>query len=91
MNERHRLRLEYMNVQGITIAKLEKLSNRILKNQTDIIIIAEHWFACQNQMESNPFFLRSTPKNKIERTTGHQNGGVCLLVNPNVIEKRTFC
>jgi hypothetical protein len=77
------IRFCYWNCQGLTHSKLE-IIHRLLQNEVDFLIIAEHWFAQSDALQKSPFFVINSKKSTKIRTQGHQNGGLALLAKPNV-------
>ena len=76
--------IAYINVQGLTPAKLLTMTNWITIGKFKIIIIAETWFIDANNYTSHPFFLTHSLPN-MHRRTGHQNGGLLVLVHPDLL------
>jgi len=95
------LNIHYHNLRGLTSGKFEYYTQLINKNKNLVIIFAETWFPKDNTMWTNtphylasPFFMVESLRPHVSRTTGHENGGLCVLAHPSVrphivLKKRT--
>jgi len=77
-------KLAYVNVQGLTADKLQTINTWILDAHFDLVIIAETWLINQDTYVTNPFYLTQSSNPLQHRLSGHQNGGLLVLVHPSL-------
>ncbi len=71
-------KIAYINCHGLTVKKLTMVEELITLNTYDIIIISEHWFIKETNLQNSTYFLIST-QNTQNRKYGHQNGGLAIF------------
>ena len=76
--------IDQINSNGFDRKRLQFIENRLATNQSDIFIIAEHWFCDPQLMNNSPYFACCSKRPKIHRETGHENGGITLFCKPNI-------
>jgi hypothetical protein len=77
------LKICYWNCRGLSKGKLDMIYS-LLDSTFDIIILAEHWFTHQAQIEASPFFVLNSTKPKAAKQVGHENGGIALLAKSSI-------
>jgi hypothetical protein len=87
-NMNKELKICYWNCRGLSKGKLD-MTHSLLGSTFDIIILAEHWFSHQDQMEASPLFVFSSPRPLIEKQVGHENGGLALFARPDIQDSMT--
>ena len=77
-----RLRVGYLNVQGLTQDKADVLSALVgPDNDYDILFLAETWHI---SLRPNPLTLISSPPPSSPNLVGRQHGGLTVLISPNL-------
>jgi endonuclease/exonuclease/phosphatase family metal-dependent hydrolase len=79
------LRVGYLNVRGLTDDKWRHLVSLISPSSStfDILFLSETWFVNHVSRISHPYTYLASPLLKVN-TSGHQHGGLLLLVSPLV-------
>lgn len=76
--------IKYWNCRGLTQAKLEFISETIAQDMAAVFVIAEHWFSCHDDMRLSPCFVKSSPRPRVRKTVGHENGGLAIFASPKI-------
>jgi hypothetical protein len=84
MNVSMSIKLIYLNINGLDKAKLNYVEQSIARKETDIFIIAEHWFSEAESLLRSPYFLKSSQRPRIRKSYGHENGGLAILAAPRI-------
>jgi hypothetical protein len=79
------LRIMSHNCHGMTPSKFQNIIS-LINTSYDIIFIQEHWFTnfYNSTVISHPTFFNGSPPPSQKRTIGHENGGLCILMDPKL-------
>jgi Reverse transcriptase (RNA-dependent DNA polymerase) len=76
--------LSYTNILGNDPVKFAFYNHLISTNQHQVVFLAEHWFRKGLDLYSSPYTIAHSPPARILRSSGHQNGGLCLFAHPHI-------
>lgn len=76
------LRIKYVNVQGLSADKLEKLREDLVHDLIDILVLAETWFLAGECYLKDPLFICVTPKAPSRSVRG--TGGIVCLAQQKI-------
>ena len=81
----NRLRILCHNCHGMTTSKFITLLS-LLNTTYDIIFIQEHWFTKDyiSLVSTHPTFFIGSPPPVSRRLHGHENGGLCIIMDPSL-------
>lgn len=78
------LRIGYINVQGLSSSKLDKLS-ALMPSSFDILFLAETWYINHDAVMAHPLSFLSTPiPVSTQPTAGHLPHGMLCLLSPSL-------
>jgi hypothetical protein len=76
------IELFYFNIHGFHMNKFEKGKNWLINRNCDILFLSETWFSYKETVIQDVFVVAESLKPNKRKETGHENGGLLLMVRP---------